>query len=510
VLTVDRDAIGHVFDVATGRALSAFRPAYRAGVTCLAWSPDDSVVAQCDTKSFVGLDSPAALDTWDPRTGRLVHSAPSPRFIEDVAFSPDSSLYVFTTTPPAPKGARVSAVALSQAQGLDGTFVYGSRSGRLVKAFPEPASVASFSPSTVAGLTLAYATIGDELGHVYNFTSGVELLLTGHSSVIESIGFNRAGTEVITAGKDNTARVYDARSGTFLEQLAGDVEPIRAASFGLGDTAIATSSDDGSVRVWTSPDTQPAVALPGDRRVPATVGFSSDSRRIVEAEIAGHGRILDARDLHQLAAFAAPPGEWFDGAAESRDGRMVAALTGLIGTGGALVGPTAAATYDAGTGRPLATMTPPAPGAPPITGALDYAGDRLVTVGSNGAADEWDPRTGRHLESLPGTGIAEAVAYSRDGSLLAIAHLPALPAKVTLTTQFGDVTIDLWDARTGRRRRRITGDLLEPQTVGTREFAPLSLAFGPDGRTIALSGADTAVELYSTRTGLQKGNLPLN
>ncbi len=46
-----RDSIGHVFDVATGRQLASFHPRYRAGTSCLALSPNDAVVAQCDLKS---------------------------------------------------------------------------------------------------------------------------------------------------------------------------------------------------------------------------------------------------------------------------------------------------------------------------------------------------------------------------------------------------------------------------------------------------------------------------
>ncbi len=94
--------------------------------------------------------------------------------------------------------------------------------------------------------------------------------------------------------------------------------------------------------------------------------------------------------------------------------------------------------------------------------------------------------------------------------MLAIAHLPSLLPRLTLTTDFGSVTIDLWDVRTGRRVRTITGDPLQSQVAGTREFAPLALAFRPDGRIVALAGVDTAVQLYSTRTGRQVGNLPLN
>ena len=130
-----------------------------------------------------------------------------------------------------------------------------------------------------------------------------------------------------------------------------------------------------------------------------------------------------------------------------------------------------------------------------------------MTVDASGSADEWDARTGRHLSSLPGTGIAEAVGYSKDGSMIAIAHLPPIPATVQLQTELGKIDIDLWDARTGHLLRRIVGDQLVSQIPGTKDFGVLALAFSPDGKVVAVSGAQAYIEFYSTSSGQQVGHL---
>ena len=497
--TVDLHYVGHVFDVASGRELARFHPPYGGGVTCFAWAPDDSVIAQCDVKDFNQANPPAAVDTWDPRTGRLLHSAHSRELIGSVAFSPDSRRFVYTTTA-ATAGKRAKALDASIAQ--PGTFVYDTRTGAKVISFPEAASAASFSPD---GNMLAYATIGDDLGHVYEFDNGLAHVLIGQPATIDAINFNRAGTYVVAAGDDGTARIYNASNGSFLEVLAGHRARIRTATFGLGDTAIATTSYDGTTRLWATPDPRPSATLPG-RDVTATIGFTTDGSRIVEVQRSGQGRVLGARDLHLMSAFRAPAGYGFVGASASHDGRLIAALVGP--PRGAFIYPVAATAYDAGTGGALAQMSPSAPGSAPVAGALDPPGDRLLTAGANGSADQWDPRTGRHLNALPGTGIVAALAYSADGRRLAILHLPKIPASPALGTQLGDATIDLWDARAGRLLRAFdTRTALQPQIPGTSSFSGQAMAFSPDGRRIALVGVDNHVELYQTTTGRQVGLL---
>jgi WD40 repeat protein len=499
-VTVDLSFTGHVFDVASGRQLAVFHPRYTGGVTCFALSPDGTVAAQCDAQSLQSLATPAALDLWDLRTGKLMHSLASSGVISSVGFNPDGRMFVFTSS-----GATTtrSTAALAQSEGKPGTFVYETHSGRLVISFPGAASAAAFGPS-LEFPAVAYATVGDDLGHVYDFTSRVNHPLTGDTDVIESMRFNSAGTYVVTGSKDDTARVFDANTGgAAVEVLAGDTDRIRDAGFGLNGTSIATASEDGTTRLWASPTPRPSRTLPGSDAGAVTVAFTADSSRIVDvanpAEGAirpGVGRILDARTLSVLARLRAPAGQSFAGAEPTRDGRFVATLSGRYDQRLRSVVPTAAESYDARTGRLLATVTATSP----IAANLDYAGHTLATEGLDGNSNEWDLRTGRLLHHLRGTNIAVTGAFSRDGSQLAIAHYPTLPRSVGLSTTFGPVTIDVWDARTGRLRRRITGATLAPQEPGTTFYAPLNLAFSPDGRLLAFSGADPAVEVYDAHS----------
>jgi WD40 repeat protein len=504
VVTTDPlSAVAHVFDVATGKQLASFHPPYNGGVTCIVWAPDDSVIAQCDAQSTTTSTAPGSLDLWDPRTGRLLHSDYSQHFIDSVAFSPDSQQYAYTTTD---STSSQSTAAIARANGAPGTFVYATRTGARVIAFPGSASAAAFSP---VGSEVAYATVGDGLGHVYNFASGLNPPLVGATAAINSISFNSAGTYVVTASDDGMARVFDASTGSPVEQLAdGDTGAVLTASFGLDDTAIATTSRDGKARLWTSPEPRPALQIPlsGGLAPAASVGFTSAGDRIVEAGMASQsptsqGEVLGAQGLGLTAGFAPPRGYHFVAAGASQNGRLIAAFAFRL-SGGELVDGVAE-TFDARTGKLLATMAPTTAGAALTDGTLNYAGDRFVTTQANGDAEQWDPRTGERLAILPGSGPAVLAAYSPDGSVLAIVHKPLVPPRLTLETKLGFVTIDLWNPRTDRLLRQIQVARLTPLIPGVNQFAPLSIAFSANSKLIALAGADTNVYAYATHTSAE-------
>jgi WD40 repeat protein len=510
VATTDLDSVGHVYEVASGAQLSSFAPAYRGGVTCFAWAPNDSVIAQCDAQSATNASTPASLDLWDPRTGRLLRSDHANHYIGSVSFSPDTSLYAYTTTNTAPTEPTLALQvrADAAAAGEPGTLVYSTRTGALVKTFPGGATAATFSPTEVLGIVLGYATV-DAVGHVYNFDSKLDEPLVGDTAAINAISFSADGTYVVTASDDGTARVYDPGDGSLLETLAdGDVGPVYSASFGLGDTAIATASNDGQARVWSSPQAAPAskTTLAGRTGFPATVAFTTGGARIVEAGLAGGGALIDARSLRRIAGFTAPPGDGYAGALASRDGSLVAALAYRVEHG--IVTDGIVQTFDGATGKLLATITPPA--AVFLSSAsLNETGTRLVTLYGNGDAQQWNPRTGARLALLRGRPRAVLAVYSPDGSTLAIVHAPTVPTNLSLSTRLGPVTIDLWNARSGRFERQLNGPALEPLIPGVNRFAKLALAFSPNSKAIVLSGADQDVYGFSTRSSSAKVPFPV-
>lgn len=98
------------------------------------------------------------------------------------------------------------------------------------------------------------------------------------------------------------------------------------------------------------------------------------------------------------------------------------------------------------------------------TGESDSGGYSLSISGHPGEVNLWDAETGRLLHTLKGhTNPVVDIAFSPDGRLIASASL--------------DRTVKVWDVQTGNLQRTLN--------VGESGWGTSSVAFSPDGKTLA-------------------------
>jgi WD40 repeat protein len=184
--------------------------------------------------------------------------------------------------------------------------------------------------------------------------------------------------------------------------------------------------------------------------------------------------------------------------------------------------------WDLATGKPLAVWK--AHDLRVLSLSFNPDGTVLASGGSDDVIGIWDPPTGRTIARLAAEqDIVFSVAFSPDGR--------------TLASGGADGTIQLWDSRTHRRRSTLKADdgrvchlafspdggkLLagcntidrDGRTVTSRvklwdlqsgklrftlpDVDPTSLAFFPDGDTVATAGAEEGVTLWAASTGKQR------
>jgi dipeptidyl aminopeptidase/acylaminoacyl peptidase len=82
-----------------------------------------------------------------------------------------------------------------------------------------------------------------------------------HDDQVSSARFSPDGKWVVTASKDNTARVWDSQTGQAVGQPMKHDKEVNSASFSPDGKRVVTASDDNTARVWD--------AVIADRETPA-------------------------------------------------------------------------------------------------------------------------------------------------------------------------------------------------------------------------------------------------
>jgi WD40 repeat protein len=377
--------------------------------------------------------------------------------------------------------------------------------------------------------------------------------LYGHTRPVQCVCFSPDGTRLATGSTDNTARLWDARTGSPLLELRGHLQPVLGVCFSPDGTRLATGSWDSTARLWDARTGAVLLELKGHTNQVCGVAFSPDGSRLATGSRDRTIRLWDARTGAVLLELKGHTGG-VEGVAFSPDGtRLASASDDLtarvweVGGGAALLElkghtnpvrsvcfnpdgtrlataswDTTARLWDARTGASLLEFKG-------HTGGLDSVcfgpdGTRLATASLDTTARLWDVRTGTTLLELKGhTGIVAGVAFSPDGARLATAShdktarvwdarraggilelkghaewvscITFSPDGTRVATGSADNTARLWDARTGAPLLELKGEPEGPRSGGIKR-----VAFSPDGNRLATCSWDTA-RVWDARTG---------
>ncbi len=308
--------------------------------------------------------------------------------------------------------------------------------------------------------------------------------------------FHDPGGGAIRAASAVPPRAFDARmdaQGRVSELVASPTQP-----------RLAVAGSDGSVTVWDTAALQPIYSLrnqPGWRQ---SLSFSHDGSRLASGASGGVQvwdmatgkavRNLDTKS-QRIEALALSP-----------DGRT------LVTAGYSQGASEPVRVWDVETGKMVRELEER--GAAQVIFAPD---GRTLATGTYNAARLWDTTSWKekltlHEDEEP-SGYAGALplAFSPDGKLLAAGDTRTWGLSIGLVSDLGTgenapTVTRIWDTQTGRLLHSLSG------TTGPVR----SLAFAPDGRTLAVVDTDTseegagrnsAVLLWDTQTWKQIGPL---
>jgi WD40 repeat protein len=139
---------------------------------------------------------------------------------------------------------------------------------------------------------------------VWDAKSGRELkILRGHSESVDSVGFSPDGRQIVTGSGDHTAKLWDAENGKLLVTLRGHSGAVTSVAFSPDGKQVATGSYDYTAKLWDAENGKLLVTLRGHSGAVISVAFSPDGKRLASASEDQTVQVF-AVDLHDLLALA--------------------------------------------------------------------------------------------------------------------------------------------------------------------------------------------------------------
>jgi WD40 repeat protein/transcriptional regulator with XRE-family HTH domain len=482
IATGGGDGQVRIWETDTGEPVLAFN-AQPSRITDLAFSPDGLRILSG------GLDG--TVNVWDAHSGKMLLSLPAAQgAIYSVAFSPDGKrlaagmldnvlIWDASTGNELLRDSELTCgaitdIAFTQDSALLGAtyangcnVVWDSYTGsKVLLDLGNPGITGSGVAFSPAGnrLALPIAHGGTIVRNLYTTTGST--YFHGHTGEITDLAFSLDGKTLATSSQDGTARIWDSSTGEELVVLSGHKLGVNRLAFHPDGRRMVTTSDDGTTRVWDiSPGGSHEWLTVGDPSNPARyVSFSPDGRYFATNDFS-RASIHEALSGLQLAKLEI--GKTYQSIPEfSPQPDRVASIYDSL----------APALHDAKTGKVLTLFN----GNSQEINALAFSpdGGQIVTGDIGGLIKIWDVASAKELTSLK--------VHTQK-----ILDLEVSPGGDRLASSSEDGQVILWDLASGQPALTLSND--QPMVS--------SLSFSPDGKRLVTSGSDSNARVWDTTTG---------
>jgi WD40 repeat protein len=335
-----------------------------------------------------------------------------------------------------------------------------SRVRKVFRSNDDPILATMFGPD---GRWLVVTASKDNTARVWDADGKGAVALKSHTTEVGSAVLSPDGQWIATTTVDGTAHVARTSTGEPLFELKEAGYFLTEPQFSPDGTRLLAVSSDSTVRLWSVATRERLAVLRGHEEPVSAAAFSPDGVRVVTASADKTARIWDASSGAQLLELVGHRQPLTD-ARFAPDGKTV--LTASEDATARL--------WDSARGSTLAELRGHA-------GRVESAsfgpgGATIVTAGDDGTARTWLAETGAPIATLRGheAGVKSA-AFSADGRRVATASL--------------DGTARMWDVSEGWL------------AALPRQAAVDRLSFSDDSKYVITTAADGTPQVFEARTG---------
>ncbi len=359
----------------------------------------------------------------------------------------------------------------------------------------------------------------DSTVRIWNASAGEEIrALQGHTSTVNSVAYSPDGRTIVSGSADNTIRIWNADTGAEIQTLQGHTAAVHSVAYSPDGRTIASGSADDTIRVW-DPNTGTLVrTLEGHTNDVVSAAYSPDGLTIASGSRDSTVRIWNANTGAPMQTLEwykwwRPGAVWF--AAYSPDSQKIVsrspddtiriwniAIRPIASVSGPSESQTGAfdvkiAFSSAVTGFTSSDIVVTNGSATNLAGSgASYtatiepssSGAVTVSVPANAASNVWGSSEASNIYSVDYR--AQQVLTGHTKSVISIAYSPD---GQTIASGSGDNTIGLWNADTGEHLRTLQGHTNQVRSV----------AYSPDGQTLVSGGFDETIRIWNANTGAE-------
>ena len=484
----DRNNDTHLWDAQTGELIANFKgdmPFGSPNVNSVAFSPNGKTIASGSSDGTIRL-----WNTYIAEDELIKYLVGHTKSVNSVVFSPNGNTIIST--------------------GAEGVCLWNVDTGEFMDEFRVPSVSATFSPdgNTFASGSVAGIYMWD--AHTFKFFKtlmenvGLEDIGSLAARDIGSVGsvdFSPDGNTIVSCG-GNDIHLWDPHTHQLLKTLIGHTEPVNSVVFSPDGEIIASASDDRTIRLWNVNARKLIKTLMGHTDSVNRVVFSSDGETIASSSNDRTVRLWNA-NTGELIKTLKGHVENVNTVAFSPDGKTIASGSGKLayfGGGedsGTCIGQEIRL-WNANTGELIKTLK----GHTSVVNSVVFSPDGITIASGSGhwmgyegkasAGEEvrlWNAHTGELIKTLTGhKDVVSSVAFSPDGNLIVSGDWYDWDGHLSSGTWSGEIRV--WDAHTGEHLKTLTG-----HTGGVS-----SVAFSPDGKTLASGRTDGTMLLWDFST----------